>query len=109
MTGSPGSEETIQVELRVLQALCQGTPGGSLRASAERILKTYRWREPLHQIIFETLMSVPTESPDVIRDQLPSRLTRRGFPDVAWENFFKPHSLKKNEAECLMRQLAEPR
>ncbi len=103
------TEKIIQAERRVLQAICQGTPDGPLRESAARILKTYGWREPLHQVIFETLMAVPTDAPDVIRDQLPSRLTRKGFPDVTWEDFFRPCSLTKREAERLMRQLAESR
>ena len=89
----------------MLQALCQGTPQGSVRATARDMLRTYRWREPLHHVIFEVVLSIPTEAPEVIRDQLPARLTRRGFPDVDIEDLFKPHGLSKEEAEHLIRQL----
>ncbi len=96
----------FQIERFVLQALCQGTRDGSVRQVAERALRNYRWREMLHQIVFNTLLEIATDNPAVVRDVLPSRLTRKGFPDVAWEEFFKPHSLSKAEAERLMRQLA---
>jgi len=95
----------LEVERQVLRALCQGTPQGSVRATARDILRTYRWREPLHQIVFEVVLGIPTEAPEVIREQLPARLTRKGFPDVDIEGFFKPHGLSKEEAERLIRQL----
>ena len=89
----------------MLQALCQGTPQGSVRATARDLLRTYRWGEPLHHVMFEVILGIPTEVPEVIRTQLPARLTRRGFPDVDIEDLFKPHGLSKEEAERLIRQL----
>ena len=91
----------------MLRALCQGTPQGSVRATARDILHSYRWREPLHHVIFEVVLSIPTEVPEVIRTQLPARLTRRGFPDVDIEDLFKPHGLSKEEAEHLIRRLCD--
>jgi len=95
----------LKDERRVLRTLCQGTPRGSVRATARDLLRTYRWREPLHHVIFEVILSIPTEVPEVIRTQLPARLTRRGFPDVEIEDLFKPHGLSKEEAEHLIRRL----
>ena len=89
----------------MLRALCQGTPQGSVRETAKDILRTYRWREPLHHVIFEVILGIPTEVPEAIRTQLPARLTRRGFPDVDIEDLFEPHGLSKEEAEHLIRQL----
>lgn len=76
-----------------------------MRDVGKLVLQNYRWREASHQVIFEALISIPSEDPLVIQDQLPSRLTRRGFPDVAWEGIFEAHGLSKDEAEQLMRQL----
>jgi len=98
----------IGMERQVLRALCQGTPEGSVRETATQILKGYRWREPLHQVVFEVLASFPTDAPETLREHLPSRLTRCGFPDVAWEDFFALPSLSKEEAERLMRRLSNP-
>jgi hypothetical protein len=97
----------LKVERRVLQALCQGTPQGSVRARARELLLSYRWREPLHQVVFEVVLGIPTEAPEVIREQLPARLTRKGFPDVDIGDFFEPHGLSKEKAGRLIRQLRD--
>jgi len=97
----------LKDERRVLRALCQGTPQGSVRATARDILRAYRWREPLHQVVFEVVLGIPTEAPEVVRTQLPARLTRKGFPDVDIEDFFMPHGLSKEEAERLIRELRD--
>lgn len=107
MTAGPTDLPIIQTERRVLQALCGGTPQGSVREAAGLILKDYRWREPLHQAMFNILVSLQTDIPEVIRDHLPARLTRWGYPDVATDVFFQPHSLSKEEAEHLMCQLRD--
>ncbi len=103
---SPADEQRIiRTERLVLQALCQGTPEGSVREAGWSILENYRWHDPSHRIVYEVLMSLPTGAPDVIREQLPALLTRRGFPDMAWEELFKPDLLTKENAESLMREL----
>lgn len=99
--------QIIEAERRVLQALCQATPQGSVRATARAVLAGYPWREPVHQVIFDVLMALPTEIPDVVRSQLPARLTRRGFPDVDIDAFFQPHAMSKQEAERLLRDLSD--
>lgn len=98
-------ERIIQTERLVLQVLCQDSPEG-FRKAGRKTLKAYRWREPVHEAIFHILMTIQSDSSDLIRDQLPSRLTRKGFPDVAWEDFFEPHALTKQDAIRLMRRLA---
>ena len=103
--GRVTGKENIQIERRVLLALCQGTPEGSVRAEAADLLREYGWREPVHEVIFKTVLELPTEDPNVIRSLLPERLTRKGFPDVAWEDFSKPHHLTAEDARRLMREL----
>jgi hypothetical protein len=92
-------------ERLVLSVLCQGTPQGPVKESARRILALYRWREPLHQIVYQVLLAMPFDSPGLAREQLPARLTRAGFPDVDVEDFFRPHSLSQAAAEELMHNL----
>ena len=92
-------------ERLALKALCQGTPQGSIREAARRILAHYRWLEPLHQVVYQVVLAMPFDSAELIRQQLPARLTRAGFPDVEVEDFFEPHSLAKEVAEELMRSL----
>lgn len=101
----PDEDSKTKLEFLVLRAVCQGTPQGSVRDVALQILRDYAWREPVHQAIFACLARLPSANPEFIRNELPACLTRKGFPDVELEELFEPHSLTKEDAERLMRQL----
>ncbi|HEV2491678.1 MAG TPA: hypothetical protein VG204_01245 [Terriglobia bacterium] len=103
---SPESADIVEAERRVLRALCQGTLEGSVRASARALLAGYQWHEPLHQVIFDVVLSIPSDIPEVIQSELPAGLTRRGFPDFDFDDLFRPHDLSKDDAERLMSDLA---
>jgi hypothetical protein len=93
-------------ELLVLRTLCVAPAQGSVRETARCRLKQYRWREPLHQTLFHVLSRLSTDDPLTLRNLLPSHLTRYGYPDADFATLFVPHSLSKEEAELLIRQLA---
>jgi len=76
-----------------------------VRESAERLLGAYSWREAVHREVFEALLSIPSNSPEDIRNRLPARLTLKGYPDIDFEDLFQPHSLSKEEAERLFQEL----
>jgi hypothetical protein len=99
----------LETERLILRALSLGTAEGSAREAARRLLGTYRWREPVHGAIYDVLMSLPANDPEFVREQLPARLTRRGFPDFDFADFLKPATLSREEVERLMRQLLEER
>jgi hypothetical protein len=71
------------------------------------MLTQHHWRDPIHQIMFQALMAIPSECPETIRAQLPARLTRMGFPDLDWEDLFTPCRLSKAEAQRLIKALSE--
>jgi hypothetical protein len=95
------------MERQALRFLCQGSGAGDLNHQVRMALRSYRWQDPLHQVIFQILCDLPAESPALIREQLPARLTRHGFPDVAWEAFFEPPGLAQKEVERLVRYLVD--
>ncbi len=97
----------IQAERQVLRVLCQGATEGSVMESARRILGDYPWHEALHRAVFKALSELSTGDARRVRELLPSRLARMGFPDVPWEELFKPQPCTKEEAERLMRALGE--
>ncbi len=101
----PTREEILATELTVLRAMCTGTPEGTVWDKGMLLLGTYPFRDTVHQLIFETLQEINTDLPDIIRKQIPQRLTRKGFPSVPFENFFVPHGLGGTEAVEQMRQL----
>lgn len=97
-------ERIDQIERRVLHVLCRRK---ALPESAREMLRDYRWRDPVHQIIFEILIAFPPGTPGVLREQLPVRLTRRGFPDVPCEDLFQPLDISIEDAQSLMRKLRD--
>ena len=98
-------DDQIRVEREVLRFLCQATENSPTRGVSRDLLKEYSWSEPLHRVVFEILASFPSPNPSMLRGQLPTLLTRRGFPDVDWEDFFNPHSLSDEQFSILVRQM----
>ncbi len=96
--------EILPLERQALRAICQG---GVDRQEAQALLARYRWRDQVHQAVFQIVASTPALSPELLRQQLPARLTNAGFPDFPWEEFFQPQGVSREEAERLLRELAE--
>ena len=91
------------MELQVLQFLCRET-SAMLKSIAMQSLKTYRWREPLHDAIFRCIRQIPKEQ---LRDELPSCMTRKGFPDFDFDFLFAAHSVSKEDFEKVIRNLLD--
>jgi hypothetical protein len=102
-------QEIVRIETQVLSALCRGTTEGPILDFGCETLRQYEWRHPAHQVLFEALMAIPSERPETIRAQIPSRLTRMGFPDLDWEALFARPLLSKPDAGRLIKQLSESR
>lgn len=101
----PEKNSPLGTEFLVLRALCQGTKQGSVRDSGIQLLQSYTWREAVHQAIYNCLVHLASANLEQLRSLLPACLTRKGFPAVEWEALFEPHSLTRQDAERLMREL----
>jgi hypothetical protein len=95
----------LHLEKLVLRLLCVGTPQGPVLDTLPPLLSDYQWKSTLHRAIFNAIAAVPSDDPEVLRQVLPAKLTRMGFPDVEWEEIFTPPSLSREEAVALVRQL----
>ncbi|MFQ5696406.1 MAG: hypothetical protein ACE5HB_10490 [Terriglobia bacterium] len=92
-------------ELKVLQAMCSGTPQGTIWDKAMLALGGYEFRDLVHQLVFDALREINTDLPDVIRKHLPARLTNKGFPSLDCEKFFLSHGLSAAQALALVETL----
>lgn len=81
------ANEQISRERRILRALCVADLSSNERAAACGSLGSYRFHDPHHQILFDVLREIPQATSAVLRERLPSLLTRRGFPDFDMEFF----------------------
>ncbi len=102
------AESRTELERRVLAALCAGTRDGSMHEAARARLLGYIWSQAAHEALFEIVMSFPSASSDALRDQLPARLTRRGFPDFDFAALFASPLADRADAEEWMAQLTGP-
>jgi hypothetical protein len=97
--------DVIESERQVLRALCQGAFIGAALESAIQLLAAYRFRDPIHLVVFEIVSTLPSREAGVIREQLAARLTNKGFPDFDFNRLFEPHRLTSEEALHLIRGL----
>lgn len=95
----------LEREFQALRALCQDTGQRAFWHRGTALLADYRFRDPLHQLVFDSLRELDSAAPDNIRDQLLQRLTVKGFPDVEIEHFFHGHAVSADQAIAIMEQL----
>lgn len=99
------TESRIQLERRILAGLCNGTGGPSGRETALARLSNYRWTEAAHRAIFEIMTSFPAMNAGVLREQLPARLTRRGFPEFDFASLLSVPVAAREDMENWVGQL----
>ncbi|MCL6480410.1 MAG: hypothetical protein K6U02_01665 [Firmicutes bacterium] len=98
-----------EVEKLVLRALCHGVLQGDRREQAFRILAEHRFADSLHELLFAALSTLGRADAQVIRDQLPARLTTFGFPDVDVTSYLDAPAPGVAETTEALRQLAGSR
>lgn len=82
------SEPVIAAERALLQRLCE-TGVATVAPDALGLLTRHSWAVPDHHTIFEALVRLSSVQSGTLRNRLPAEATRMGFPDVAWDKFFK--------------------
>jgi SOS response regulatory protein OraA/RecX len=100
-------DRAINLERRLLVALYQPGHHAQFRERVRETMADYQWKDAAHQALFEIVMGLSSTSSEAFRDQVPARLTRRGFPDFDFEALFNHPTISSIEAEQLMRELAE--
>ena len=95
----------LHLEQLILRLLCAGTPQGPVKNVLVPLLRDYHWQRQLHQIIFSAVAAIPSDDPATLRQLLPAKLTRMGFPDIEWEEIFTPPLLSTERAADMVRQM----
>ena len=102
-------KEINGIEVRLLQSLCNGSFGAELNADVVARLCGYAFRYVAHQVLFDCLQTMPMDRPELLRELLPARLVRAGFPEFDLAPFFEspgePHGLSAQEAQELCQEL----
>lgn len=82
------SQPLIAAERALLQRLCE-TGVASVAPDALNLLTRHSWAVPDHRTIFEALVRLSSVRSGTLRDRLPTEATRMGFPEIAWDKFFR--------------------
>ena len=105
MAEMPNTHDVVQIERRILRLLCQNP---AARVELANSLRHYRWRDLVHRVIYQIVSGAAQLSQELLRTQLPTRLTNAGFPDFPWEDLLLPKACSIQEAETLLRELQSP-
>ncbi len=96
---------TQRPEWTVLRALCSGCLRGRERARVLRRLRAYAFPNAVHQAVFDAVNEIESEEAELLRQQLPGRLTRRGFPDVDFDSLLSPPAVDADSIQQMAAQL----
>lgn len=94
----------VEAEFRALQAMCRQPGQGPVWERAIELLSDYRFRDPLHQLVFDALRGIPA-APQNLQTLVTQCLTNRGFPDVDIEPFFHAHAMSDDLALAILDHL----
>ncbi|MGH9803725.1 MAG: hypothetical protein ACRD4D_01035 [Candidatus Acidiferrales bacterium] len=107
MTPEASQAQIRNIEWELLRVLCSTALAASARREALAMLSGYAFNDPIRQAIFDEANRIGPERPDLLRQELPARLTRRGFPAVDFDSLFAPPSLTTEQALEKARALLE--
>jgi hypothetical protein len=99
------SATQIDSERQLLRALCSDTLDAPTRTDCLARLAAYRFRDPSHQVLFDVLAELPRISAARLRELLPARANKRGFPDLDFASLFVPSTLSAEETLRLVDSL----
>jgi hypothetical protein len=90
MPTNPNPHHVLDLESKILRALCNDPPPPATRPAILATLRAHHWQDPEHRVVFEALTALPGRPAAELREQLPAQATRMGFPDVNWQIYFAP-------------------
>lgn len=95
----------VELERRLLAALCADALDRRTRAEVLEHLGAHAFVNPDHEVIFRALSRIPRANLAHIRETLGARLTRLGFPDIDVDPIFELDPPSAKEIGALLRQL----
>jgi|HubBroStandDraft_6_1064221.scaffolds.fasta_scaffold1210163_2 hypothetical protein len=100
-----GPANPLELERELLNILCAGVLSEEERGQTVLSLAEYEWKSPDHRVIFEALRRARQLDASEIRERLRAEVTRLGFPDIDWAEYFHPLYTDKAQIEKLIRAL----
>ena len=90
-----------------MRVICQGADGQSLWDEGLRLLRDYRFRTPMHQVVFDALRRIHSPHEGALRERLQRELVLARFPGLSAAEYFQPHGLSYAAALDLLARFAQ--
>jgi hypothetical protein len=105
MSQQTPAKRVLDLERDTLCALCIRASANARRETVMRELSNHVWQDAEHRVVFEAIQRLSSSDPKLLQEQLPAQATRMGFPDVDWENYFKPADEAESDFDALVHEL----
>jgi len=89
------------LEKNTLRFLCSVLIKGGTRGEICKLLDPTVFQDPLRRAVFEEIRELGAIDSRRLREQLPARVTSRGFPDFDLHAFLAPHEVTEKEIDHL--------
>lgn len=96
-----------ELELAALRVICQGAEGKPLWDEGLRLLRDYRFRTPVYQVVFDALCRIRSPHEGALCERLQRELVLARFPGLSAAEYFQPHGLSYAAALDLLTRLGE--
>jgi hypothetical protein len=94
-------EEELRQERQALRLLCSNLIRAATRVELCHLLDSSLFQDELHRVAFEEIRAAGTVPAKRLREELPGRITNRGFPDFELLEFLGKDMASEDEIEQL--------
>jgi hypothetical protein len=94
-------EEELRQERQALRLLCSNLIRATTRVELCNLLDSSLFQDTLHRVAFEEIRTAGTIPAKRLREELPGRITNRGFPDFELLEFLGKELASEDEIEQL--------
>ena len=104
---SKRTDENEKLERDTLRFLCSVLIQPATRAELLALLDSSQFSISLHRIVYEEIRVLGAVPSRTLRELLPGRVAKRGFPDFDIKEFLGPFTASETEVEDLYMSVLE--
>ena len=95
------ADARFQLQKNTLRFLCSVLIKSGTRSEICKLLDARVFEDPLHRVVFEEIRDLGAVDSRRLRELLPARVTRRGFPDFDLRQLLAPYEVSEKEIDHL--------
>ena len=99
--GKMDKDEELRQERQALRLLCSNLVRAATRVELCNLLDSSLFQDTLHRVAFEEIRTAGAVPAKRLREELPGRITNRGFPDFELPEFLGKDLASEDEIEEL--------